>query len=452
MYEADFSEAKAFADLMHPSEQLTFQLVLKPEDKPVEAKILHGTLEEHWDTLQEWNSRTANVYCMVNRGNGKGRTAKSVTAITSVFADLDGSPLDPLLDLLIKPHVIVGTSPGRYQGHWRIQPIEITPATRDQSRTLFYRMQQGIATRFNGDSSVSALAQVARLPGFFNYKHGMPFRVVRHLEHDSPEVSVYELAETLDIDPTTNPVQASCHVMPVDALGTAPIFKGTRGITLFRIARLFAYKGILGDNLLQALSDANISRCVPPVRSDRLENIVRSVSNHWQRNSVPLGELVQRIVARNYRLSAYKGNFYRYDQATREYRMIELRALISEVFRQTNKTAGRFLIDQVLAQLADQVPSCDPSGNTEQRFIKECIVVGGKVILRDVYRRYESWCDAKGLRPTSQSQLRKEIEILYPGCYRKNVRAGHRQHRGFYGLSLRVLLLGAFFSNSYFLF
>ncbi|MFC1833124.1 primase C-terminal domain-containing protein [Thermodesulfobacteriota bacterium] len=432
-------DAKSFVEILYESDELTFQTFSK-KDSSVRPRIIHGYFDKCLDELQNLNANGSGVYAMVNRGDGRGRKNESVTAITSAFVDLDGDPLEPVLNLPLKPHIILATSEGRYQGRWKLKPTEVTPANREEMKHLFRQLQRGIASKVGGDPAVCGLAQLARVPGFVNHNHDQPFDVSTLEVNDSPVLSMYEIAEESRIDltelPDAGPV--STGNMPPDLLSDDPICNGTRGTTLFNIARQAAYKGILDENLVEFLSQINGTRCKPPLDDDRLRSICMSVSNYWRTHCLSVNDLVHRIKARNTGLIVQKGNFYQYDKKTRQYRVIEVRALRNLIFELTKRTAGSNLIDKVLTNLADQVPAGICIDNPESLFISECIVVGGKAVLKDVYRKYQSWCSEKRIHPVSQAALRKEIERYYPGYYRRKIRVGTRQHHGFYGLSLNV--------------
>ncbi len=131
------------------------------------ARVLHGTLAQHWDELAVLNQRGAGIFVMVNQGDGivhpgdkTCRTAKNVVAVRSVFADLDGAPLDPVLKAL-PPDIVVESSPGRFHTYW---------LTNDCPLGEFTQRQKQIALKFSSDPKVCDLPRVMRLPGFFHQK------------------------------------------------------------------------------------------------------------------------------------------------------------------------------------------------------------------------------------------------------------------------------------------
>ena len=141
----------------------------KKELKDPFATIRHGTLAEHYDLLVGLNAKGAGIYVTVNETNGKGREKTDVTRVRAVFAELDGAPITPVIDLNtspLQPHIISESSPGRYHAYWRVKDVPLEE---------FEPLQKAIAARYGGDSVVCDLSRVMRLPGFIHRK-GEPFR------------------------------------------------------------------------------------------------------------------------------------------------------------------------------------------------------------------------------------------------------------------------------------
>lgn len=130
------------------------------------TRIMHGTLAEHAGTLAQLNQQGAGIFIMINEGNLQGRKATDVTRVRAVFVDLDGAPLEPVLDCKLSPSIVVESSPGRFHAYWLCPGL---------SREQFKPVQQALAARFNGDVSVCDLPRVMRLPGFIHQK-GAPFQ------------------------------------------------------------------------------------------------------------------------------------------------------------------------------------------------------------------------------------------------------------------------------------
>ena len=163
------ASAQAFLDLLDPVGVFTFQTFDDDKNRKAKslARILHGTLEKHYAALTSLQQQGAGVFVMVNKGDGvihpgkkSCRNAENVVAIRSVFVDLDGSPIAPVLQAL-HPTIVVESSPGRWHGYW---------LTNDCPLEDFRKRQQQIAAKFKGDPKVIDLPRVMRLPGFFHQK------------------------------------------------------------------------------------------------------------------------------------------------------------------------------------------------------------------------------------------------------------------------------------------
>ncbi len=433
-----YSEAREFIESLYDHETLTFQTASKAQGL-IQPSYRHGTLDTHWEWLAEQNAAGANIYIMVNEGDGKGRKLRNVRAVTSVLVDLDGVPLEPVLDCHLKPHVITETSSGRFQGIWRIQRIPVTRNSRYDLDNMYKRLHSGIAAKFNADPSIKALSHVCRLPGFINHNHE-PFVARLYQTFPSPKLAMEEFVDYLAVDLTQPAVQQYSPFTDgkgilVDVTSGDPIPKSLRNETLLRICFRLAYQDILGDDLIRHALEINAARCVPPLNDGEVIKLARKVTRHFAKCTDEL--ILSKIRDRNTGLRIHNGHFYRYDPTTRQYRMVELVALRNRIFRESQFTANDRRIKQVLAALLEETRLCEDLDNPERRFIHERIVKGGKAVLRLIYGEYKSWCERRNIRPATQAALRKEIESLYPGTYRRDIRAGRTKHHGFLGLSIR---------------
>jgi len=127
----------------------------------------YGTLAEHWNWLVKQNERGAGVYITVNETDGGGRKATNITRIRALFDDLDGSPIEPVNNAEVKPHLVVESSPGRFHTYW--------PFIGKMPLKVFEPLQKELARRFGGDPAVHDLPRVMRLAGFVHRK-AEPFR------------------------------------------------------------------------------------------------------------------------------------------------------------------------------------------------------------------------------------------------------------------------------------
>lgn len=106
------------------------------------------------------------IFVAVNATNGKGRSTADIVRARALFVDLDGSPIGPVYDAPLQPHIIIESSPERYHAYWLIEDLPLEH---------FKSAQQFLAQQFNGDPSVCDLPRIMRLPGFIHRKQA-PYR------------------------------------------------------------------------------------------------------------------------------------------------------------------------------------------------------------------------------------------------------------------------------------
>jgi hypothetical protein len=89
------------------------------------ARVLHGSLEEHYATLVELSRAGAGIFVTINKTTLSGRrNANNISAVRAYFAECDSVPADDikagiaLLGLL--PHIVTRSSPGKYHLYWCI--------------------------------------------------------------------------------------------------------------------------------------------------------------------------------------------------------------------------------------------------------------------------------------------------------------------------------------------
>lgn len=169
------SETEKFLAILAPDDtEFTYQTF--PDAKVQKDKnlvrILHGSFAECKEELQSLNDRGAGIFITVNRTDLKGREAVNITGIRALFVDLDGAPLEPVLNAAVPPDMIVESSEERYHAYWLISNCPIDS---------FKSTQQALAKRFDGDRSCCDTPRVLRLPGFFHRKNPTkPFLTTIH--------------------------------------------------------------------------------------------------------------------------------------------------------------------------------------------------------------------------------------------------------------------------------
>jgi hypothetical protein len=124
-----FEEAEAFLNALDGKDaQFTFQTFddvevwsdekqknIKRQNKDL-VRVYHGTFNEHKQKLASINKRGGGVFVTINETDLKGSKKENILKIRAVFVDLDGSPIQPILDLPedLQPHIIIESSPNNY--------------------------------------------------------------------------------------------------------------------------------------------------------------------------------------------------------------------------------------------------------------------------------------------------------------------------------------------------
>ncbi len=165
--------------------EVTFQTFDDQKSRrPGLAQVRHGQLSNLFQELERLNQRGAGVFVMVNQGDGMlhgqsrtVRTKQNVIGIRSVFVDLDGAPIEPVLSAPAPPNIVVESSQGRFHAYWLVHDFKLEE---------FTPLQTELAKKYSGDPSVKDLPRVMRIPGFWHQKHA-PFmtRIVQTPIHQS---------------------------------------------------------------------------------------------------------------------------------------------------------------------------------------------------------------------------------------------------------------------------
>ncbi|MDA0187320.1 MAG: DNA-primase RepB domain-containing protein, partial [Proteobacteria bacterium] len=187
------AEAQRFLDLLEPGGMFTFQILDDDKDRNRQhlKKVLHGDLERHFDNLVHYNEQGAGIFVVINQTDFKGRKASNVLKVRACFVDLDGAPLEPVLNHQLEPTTVVESSKGRWHAYF--------PCS-DMPLEAFTPMQHAIADAFDGDHACCDLPRVMRLPGFFHQKvqrgiRSEPFMTRIESAHDDLSYTYAELQE-----------------------------------------------------------------------------------------------------------------------------------------------------------------------------------------------------------------------------------------------------------------
>lgn len=144
----------------------------KPRD-PL-ARILHGRIEEHWQTLCQLNADGAGVFISVNETDGRGAKTENVVRVRAIWQEADRGN-EP--DLPTEPHLIISTSPGRRHCY------VLTDGCPLEGRS-FEDVQQRLVDDYGSDKDAKDRRRVLRLAGFYHQKRPeAPYLV--HVTHES---------------------------------------------------------------------------------------------------------------------------------------------------------------------------------------------------------------------------------------------------------------------------
>ena len=142
------------------------------------VRVLHGTLDQHFDELKRLNKLGAGIYVTVNETDLKGRSKANIINVRAVFqeADRPGIPIPTLT-----PQIVVETSAGKFHRYWLTNQ---STAALDEYEGVMRTM----VDQYGSDPNARDLARVLRLPGFLHMKDAAnPFLVcVVEASHAQP--------------------------------------------------------------------------------------------------------------------------------------------------------------------------------------------------------------------------------------------------------------------------
>lgn len=171
----DLEAARRFLALLDPKAQnFTFQTF--DDDKTRQNKnlahIRHGSLDKHGSELIRANRSGCGIFVAVNQTDGKGRETPNITKVRAFFVDLDGAPLEPVMQAPLPLHILVESGgAGRWHAYWLVRDCPL-----DQFRAV----QKALIQRFGSDPCIHDLPRVMRLPGYYHRKEDP--RMVRLVE------------------------------------------------------------------------------------------------------------------------------------------------------------------------------------------------------------------------------------------------------------------------------
>ena len=183
--------------------------------------------------------------------------------VRAVFVDLDGSPIEPVMEAPLQPHIVVETSPERFHAYWLVDDI---------LKQEFSAVQEMLERRFDGDAHVKDLPRVMRLAGFYHQKHEPPYLThILHILHIN-EQARFNRADFFDAF-NFNPRVTTW-------TDTQPISEGQRNNKLFSMARGLVSKGYGYQPIFGRICKINEDRCNPPLPEVEVEKIVQQAMHY----------------------------------------------------------------------------------------------------------------------------------------------------------------------------
>lgn len=256
---------KDFLDLFGGSD-LFFRLLSDKEDgdkPPKKFKNVDSTLSNDHEAIEKFNRQGYGVFFLPNKSKDEARDS-DITEIRCLFLDLDGEPLQPVLDVGLEPSAIIETSQGRFHCYWMLNghlPVED-----------FSRYQKAIARRFNGDPKVNNKSRLMRCPGFLHQKEATPFQsqiISLNSKRYAPQEIVDGLGLVLDSSENKQEISSV----------KGKYSKGHRNNHIYQISADLHKTGLSYEGVLAAALAENESLCDPPLPRTEVEKIVKSAAS-----------------------------------------------------------------------------------------------------------------------------------------------------------------------------
>lgn len=162
-----FEDALAVIHTLHGDYGFMAQVFRRDSDKrlhPVE--IFSTTAEGFVSRAPHFAAQGYEVFMMVSATDHASSKVDHVTHAYALAVDFDNGVPDLLKSPLLRPSIIIRTSPGRFHALWMLKE--------KISKEEAAGMLRGMAIRLGADVSFARVNQAIRLPGFVNGKHGTP--------------------------------------------------------------------------------------------------------------------------------------------------------------------------------------------------------------------------------------------------------------------------------------
>ena len=222
------------------------------------ARIIHGTIEEHSETLCALNQRGAGVFVTINETDFCGRKRENILRVRAVWQEDDGAGAH----LPLEPHIVVESSPGKYHRYLFVDELGL-----DEHRNV----QQVLVDRYGSDPCAKDISRVLRLPGFYHRK-GDPHLVRIIEESHAQPYSRDNILRSFRPDALPSPVS--------DASDDHTIPAGNRNAHMTSLAGTMRRRGMSEEAITAALQAENDLRCAPALSATEVLEIAKSVARY----------------------------------------------------------------------------------------------------------------------------------------------------------------------------
>jgi len=274
-----------FLKILDPdAEHFHFQVFDDSGKNNIFPEMMEGSLEEKAKSLAAKNKAGAGIFVAIQpHSKDKPRKAEFTTRIRTFLIDLDGAPLEPVLETLKKaklnPNMVVITSPGKFHIYLKVSGCPLNK---------YSAVQKALAAMFDGDSKVHDLPRVARVVGSWHKKDpGNPFKVKFRSVGNAEPYTFDQIVSGLSLD--LNQVRGNGtnrkngreanngSKNEATPLASNEIPEGERNTTIFAIGRRLRALDIPEQEIKAAIVKTNEERCNPPLDDDEINIIFQSI-------------------------------------------------------------------------------------------------------------------------------------------------------------------------------
>lgn len=209
---------------------------------------LHGTIQEHYQTLKTLNEQGNNIYFIPNKTNLIGAKVDDIESARAIFIDDDVPRALPKTSMFpLPPTAVVQTSAGKYHYYWHCYQADLE-VWRETVKTLIHL--------YDGDKAIHNPNRLMRLPGFINQKSGTASTLV---SVSKTKYSWEKIEETWSNVIAEQVVNQQAHETPSRSMDTmiAIIAAGKADSGLHATTRDYAYGQVL-DGCKPATIKANL--------------------------------------------------------------------------------------------------------------------------------------------------------------------------------------------------